>query len=150
MAESSLGPKKKERWAMSSNGIMVPLVSGTCSYSRWLHVILGGTLAFKRSLRHTGCTEGSRAPRAISATVFMNWTNPAASLMVWFSLNAKMNPPHFSRDQGSVENLCRARNIIKELLPTWKWRLKSIPELGKRDVSVGLNKENTLAGAVHH
>jgi hypothetical protein len=34
MAATSLAPKKKERCAMSSSGMMVPLVSGTSSYSR--------------------------------------------------------------------------------------------------------------------
>lgn len=97
MAESSLRPKKKERWAMSSTGMIVPFVSGTTSYSRWMHVTRGGSRAFRSSLRHTGGTEGSCLPRAISPTAFMNWTRPAASLMVWFRRSANMNPPHLRR-----------------------------------------------------
>lgn len=95
--EISFGPKKKERWTMSSSGISVPLVSGTLSYSRCVNVARGGSCALRMCLSQTGGIEGVSAPRAISPTADMNWTRPAASLIVWLSRRAKIKPPHFRR-----------------------------------------------------
>lgn len=95
---TSAGPKKKDRRTFSGM-IILSLVSGTCSNSRWLHVMRGGSLAMRSSLRHTGAMEGLLTPRAISAQVFMNCDKPAPSLiMVWFTRVARMKPPlHLSR-----------------------------------------------------
>ncbi|KAK2991168.1 hypothetical protein RJ640_015473 [Escallonia rubra] len=78
----SAEPKKKERWAMSSSAMRVPFVSGTSSYSWWVHVTIGGSLARSSSLCHTGGIDGTSAPRAISPTAVKNWTSPVASLIV--------------------------------------------------------------------
>jgi hypothetical protein len=96
-ADISEGPKKKERWAISSSGIIVPLVSATSSYSRCMHVTRGGFLAFRTCLSHTAGTEGVVAPRAISPTAAMNWPMPEASLMVWLRRRPKIKPPHLRR-----------------------------------------------------
>ena len=96
VAANSSAPKKKERWSISSRGTMVFLVSAISSYSWCVRVTCGGSLAFRTSRPHTGGIDGAWAPRATSPTVVMNWTSPAASAMVWFSLSPNMNPPHFS------------------------------------------------------
>ncbi|KAE9617655.1 hypothetical protein Lalb_Chr03g0037651 [Lupinus albus] len=79
--------------------------------------------------------------------------------MVWFSLRAKMKPPHLIlvtsfvylyKQQRSVEYFLRARNIIKELLPTWKWRLKSITKLFKCDICISFNEQHTFCSTIHH
>ena len=95
-AANSSAPKKKERWSISSRGTMVFLVSAISSYSWCVRVTCGGSLALRTSRPHTGGIDGAWAPRATSPTAVMNWTSPAASAMVWFSLNPNMNPPHFS------------------------------------------------------
>jgi hypothetical protein len=77
--------------------MIVPLVSATSSYSRCEQVTDGGSLALRRCLCHTGRIYGERAPRAISPTAIMNWTKPAASLIVWLRRKVKMNPPHLRR-----------------------------------------------------
>ena len=82
---------------MSSRGISVPFVSATSSYSRCANVTRGGSRASRRRLCHTGKMDGELAPRAISPTALMNWTNPAASLIVWLRRRAKMKPPHLRR-----------------------------------------------------
>jgi len=66
-------------------------------YSRWLHVMRGGSLVIRSSLRHTGAMEGLVAPRAISAQVFMNCERPSPSHMVWLKEKAKMKPPQLRR-----------------------------------------------------
>ena len=89
--------KKQERWTMLSSGMVVPLVPATSSYSRCVQVTDGGSLALRRCLCHTGRIYGERAPQAISPMAVMNWTKPAASLIVWLRRKAKMNPPHLRR-----------------------------------------------------
>ncbi|KAM0935272.1 hypothetical protein DsansV1_C29g0210081 [Dioscorea sansibarensis] len=101
-AEISLGPKKKERCAMSSGGgFMVFWASGTSSYSRCSNVTRAGLRALRSSLDQTGGTDGALAPRATSATAFMNSASPGPSAMVWLSRTAKMNPPHNNRGPES-------------------------------------------------
>jgi hypothetical protein len=92
-----VGPKKKERWTMLSSGMIVPLVSATSSYSRCVQVTRGGSLALRMCLCHNGGMDGAKAPCAISLMAVMNWTTPAASLIVWLRRKAKMNPPHLRR-----------------------------------------------------
>lgn len=68
MEAVSVGPKKKERCSKSVETASLESVS--CSYSRWLKVTRGGSLAKRSSLLHTGWNGGSfMAPRAIPATV---------------------------------------------------------------------------------
>lgn len=82
---------------MSSSGMMVPLVSGTSSYSWCAKAGRGGVRALRSSRDQTGMMDGVVAPRASSATAFKNWTRPCASDMVWLSLVPKTKPPHLSR-----------------------------------------------------
>ncbi|WVY92558.1 hypothetical protein V8G54_031646 [Vigna mungo] len=99
IAAISEGPKKNDRRTMSCwFDVTAPLtVFGTCSYSRWLHVIRGGCLAMRSSLRQTGGMEGLVAPRAISVHVLVNCERPAPSHMMWLKQKAKMKPPHLRR-----------------------------------------------------
>nr|ACR36152.1 unknown [Zea mays] len=96
-AATSRRPKKKERCTMSSSGMMVPLVSGTSSYSRCAKAGRGGSRASSSSRPHTGRTVGAAAPRASSATASRNCTSPCASAIVWCSRTPRMKPPHASR-----------------------------------------------------
>lgn len=57
MAAVSAGPKKNDRCSKLSRTASLESVS--CSYSRWLNVTRGGSLALRRSLRHTGLNGGS-------------------------------------------------------------------------------------------
>nr|ACF80706.1 unknown [Zea mays] len=97
MAATSWRPKKKERCTMSSSGMMLPLVSGTSSYSRCAKAGRGGSRASSSSLPHTGRTVGPAAPRASSATAPRNCTSPCASAIVWCSRTPRMKPPHARR-----------------------------------------------------
>lgn len=72
MAAISAGPKKKDCCTKSVPVRMGSvIVSVSCSYSRWLCVTRGGSLAWRSSLCQTGRIDGSFAPRAISTTAYM-------------------------------------------------------------------------------
>ncbi|KAM0935274.1 hypothetical protein DsansV1_C29g0210101 [Dioscorea sansibarensis] len=123
--EITLGPKKKERCAMSSGGgFMVFWESATSSYSRCSNVTRGGLRALSSSLDQTGSTDGAFAPRAASVTAFMNSASPGASAMVWLNRTAKMNPPHNNRhlnqEQWRVKNTPITLNVEEELLHAWE------------------------------
>ncbi|WRX25467.1 hypothetical protein QQP08_017954 [Theobroma cacao] len=90
------------------------MVPSTSSYSRCLHVTLGGSLAPKRCLFHTGRIDGASQPRAISPTADMNWVRPAASLMLWLRRRAKMNPPHLNRFHRWAAGQCSTTQILFE------------------------------------
>ena len=93
--ETSVGPKKMVRWAISSlSGTGTTTVEAMSSYSWCVHVTWVRSLAWRRCLYHTGKVEGAHAPRAISPIAIMNCTNLATLLMVWFRRTAKMKPPH--------------------------------------------------------
>lgn len=68
-ADISFGPKKKD---CSENSVEAKTasvwMSVSCSYSRWLNVTRGGSLARRSSLFHVGRIEGCFAPLAISVT----------------------------------------------------------------------------------
>uniref|UniRef100_A0A804NPP0 Uncharacterized protein n=1 Tax=Zea mays TaxID=4577 RepID=A0A804NPP0_MAIZE len=166
MAATSWRPKKKERCTMSSSGMMLPLVSGTSSYSRCAKAGRGGSRASSSSLPHTGRTVGPAAPRASSATAPRNCTSPCASAIVWCSRTPRMKPPHARRvtctphtdkdavtcleeEERRAQDLGRAGDVKDELLEAWERRLQLVPEVIEPDVSLSLDEQHTLAGTIH-